>query len=59
MTDDAPEEPVLNSPTPSRTGELCATIARAKVADFWHPQFIPQADDPTATVTFFLVGGKI
>jgi hypothetical protein len=30
----------------------CATIARAKVEGFWRRGFIPEPEDPTATVTF-------
>src|ERR1700737_2910611 len=56
----------IASPTPAfafadeleRSGQHCATIARAKTQDFFRRGFVPEIDDPTATVTFILFEGK-
>jgi hypothetical protein len=55
----------MASPTPTfavadeleRSGQHCATIARAKTHDFFRRGFVPEIDDPTATVTFILFKG--
>ncbi len=59
MTDDAPQKPVVEFADALKdAGKFCATIARARVAAFWRRRFIPQVDDPTATVTFILFEGR-
>jgi hypothetical protein len=35
-----------------RACKYCATIARAKVKDWWKRNLIPEPEDATATVTF-------
>jgi hypothetical protein len=54
------------SPTPvfafadelQSSGQHCATIARAKAQDLFLRGFVPEVDDPTATVTFIFFEGK-
>ncbi len=38
--------------------KCCATIARAKVQNWWKRKFIPAPNDPTATVTFVAFDGR-
>ena len=36
----------------------CATIARAKVENWWKQNLVPELEDPTATVTFIAIKGR-
>jgi hypothetical protein len=38
--------------------KYCATIARARTADWWKRNLVPEPGDPTATVTFIRIKGR-
>ena len=38
--------------------KYCATIARARTEDWWKRHFVPEPEDPTATVTFIEFEGR-
>jgi len=59
MTDDTSPTPVFAfADELQSSGQHCATIARAKAQGFFRRGFVPEVDDPTATVTFILFEDK-
>jgi hypothetical protein len=59
MVDQLPVLPVFElADELAEAGKFCATLTRAKTKDFMRHGFVPEVDDPTATVTFILFEGK-
>ena len=59
MTDESEPQPVFEfADALMQAGKHCATLARAKTGKFFERGFVPNPDDPTATVTFILFEGK-